>query len=99
MEKVFKITKGYSIISGFPLNKDGISVFEEYKSYLNRGIFRADLMPSSEFRKAWNKFFGKLSSKHGDTFRKIDAGIYMSQCFFESKQRSAIKLYADRRAV
>ncbi|WP_296294104.1 hypothetical protein [Rheinheimera sp.] len=98
MEKIFEITKGYSDKSSFPL-KDGKSTFEEYIAYLTKGIFRADLMPTCEDRKAWNQFFGQLSRKHGDLFKSVNAAIYMSQLFFESKQRSVIKNYVETKAV
>ncbi|WP_406666447.1 hypothetical protein [Gallaecimonas sp. GXIMD1310] len=98
MENIFSVTKGYSDRTGFRV-KDGKSTIEEYLSYLNKGIFRADLMPVCEARKKWNQFFGKLSQRHGDLFKSINAGIYMSQMFFENKQRSAIKNYIDTKAV
>lgn len=98
MEEIFTITKGYTDKSGFPL-KNGKSTSEEYISYLTKGIFRADLMPTCEARKQWNKFFGQLSRRHGDLFKKINAGIYMSQTFFENKQRSAIKCFVEKKAV
>jgi len=98
MEAIFLVTKGYADNSRFPL-KNGKPVLDEYRSYLNRGIFRPDLMPSCEERKSWNAFFGKLSREHGDLFKSINACIYMSQAFFESKQRSAIKSYIDNRVV
>ena len=98
METIFSVTKGYSDNTGFSI-RNGKSTFEEYLSYLTRGIFRADLMPTCEARKAWNQFFGQLSQEHGDLFKSINAGIYMSQLFFENKQRSAIKNYIDTKAV
>lgn len=98
MEEIFSVTKGYSDKTKFPI-KDGKSTAGEYISYLTKGIFRADLMPSCEARKEWNKFFGQLSRKHGDLFKTINAGIYMAQAFFENKQRSAIKYYIDTKAV
>ena len=98
MEAIFSVTKGYSDNTGFSI-RTGKSTFEEYLSYLTKGIFRADLMPTCEERKAWNQFFGQLSQKHGDLFKSINAGIYMSQLFFENKQRSAIKNYIDTKAV
>lgn len=98
METIFSVTKGYSDNTGFSI-RNGKSTFEEYLSYLTRGIFRADLMPTCEARKAWNQFLGQLSQEHGDLFKSINAGIYMSQLFFENKQRSAIKNYIDTKAV
>lgn len=98
VEAIFTVTKGYSDNTGFSLRK-GKSVSEEYLAYLTKGIFRADLMPTCEERKAWNQFFGQLSRKHGDLFKSINAGIYMSQVFFENKQRSAIKNYIETKAI
>ncbi|MGV2703380.1 UNVERIFIED_CONTAM: hypothetical protein MT382_07195 [Aeromonas salmonicida] len=98
VEKIFTVTKGYTDKTGFKI-KDGNNTVEEYISYLTRGIFRADLMPTCEERKIWNQFFGKLSNKHSDLFKSINAGIYMSQLFFECKQRSIIRNYIETRAV
>lgn len=98
MEKIYTETKGYSDGTGFSM-RDGQSVVDEYKTYLTKGIFRADLMPSGETRKQWNQFFGQLSGRHGDLFKSINAAIYLSQAFFEGKQRSAIKSYIDSKAL
>jgi hypothetical protein len=98
VEAIFTVTKGYSDNTGFSV-RGGKSVSEEYLAYLTKGIFRADLMPTCEERKSWNQFFGQLSKKHGDLFKSINAGIYMSQVFFENKQRSAIKNYVETRAI
>lgn len=98
MEIVFKDTKGYTDRTGFQI-RDGKSTADEYIAYLTKGIFRADLMPSGNARNTWSKFFGLLSARHGDLFKSINAGIYMSQLFFENKQRSAIKNYIDNKAI
>jgi len=98
MEMVFTVTKGCSDRTGFPL-KNGTSTADDYISYISRGIFRPDLIPSCPARIEWNKFFGQLSKKHGDLFKSINAGIYLSQVFFENKQRSAIKNYLSNKAV
>lgn len=96
VESVLSVSKGYSDRTGFPI-RDGVSVYDEYIQYLARGIFRPDLMPVGPDRAAWHNFFGKLSDKHSDLFKSISAGVYLSQAFFEQKQRSAIKNYqADR---
>jgi hypothetical protein len=94
VELVFSVTKGYSNQTSFPIVK-GKSSFEEYIRYLARGIFRPDLMPTGPFRAEWNNFFGKLSSKHTVLFASINAAIYLSEAFFESKQRSAIRNCQD----
>jgi hypothetical protein len=98
MEIVFKDTKGYTDRTGFQI-RDGKSTADEYIAYLTKGIFRADLMPSGNARNGWSKFFGLLSARHGDLFKSINAGIYMSQLFFENKQRSAIKNYIQNKAI
>lgn len=56
-------------------------------------------MPSCGERADWNKFFGKLSGDNTDLFKNINAGIYASQYFFESKQRSCIATYKSMRDV
>lgn len=98
VEAIFTVTKGYSDNTGFSM-REGKSVSKEYLAYLTKGIFRADLMPTCEERKSWNMFFGQLSTTHGDLFKSINAAIYMSQVFFENKQRSAIKNYIKNKAI
>jgi len=98
MEHVFAKSKGYSDQTSFPV-RDGSSTYEEYVRYLGRGIFRPDLMISGPERANWNNFFSKLSDKHSNLFSSISAAIYLSQTFFESKQRSAIKSYLNNRPI
>ena len=98
MESVFTITKGYSAREKFP-RKNSVSTIDEYRSYLTRGIFRPDLMPTSNERANWHSFFGTLSTKNSDLFKSINAGIYMTQTFFESKQRSTIKEHINNKAI
>lgn len=97
VDAVFVDTKGFSSLTKFPF-RNNRSTFNEYKSYLCKGIFRPDLMPSGELRAEWNSFFGKLSSKHLDLFKSINAGIYLSQNFFEHKQKQSIKDYIKNKA-
>ena len=92
-ELVYSSTKGFSDLTRFSRNKTGISNHVEYSQYLLKGIFRADLMPTGEIRADWSTFFGKLSAKHSGLFKSINAGIYLSQRFFEIKQTSAIRNY------
>lgn len=94
-EHVFSSTKGFSDLTGFSLNRRGISNHTEYKDYVVKGIFRPDLMPSGPERAEWSSFFGKLSSKYSAMFKSINAGIYLSQRFFEVKQSSVIKTYIN----
>jgi len=97
-EHVFKITKGFNDRSSFPI-RDGLSTFKQYSEYITKGIFRPDLMPSDLKRADWFTFFGKISSKHKDLFNSINAGIYMSQVFFEQKQITTIKDYISNKAT
>lgn len=97
-EIVFAQSKGYSDLSKFPL-REGKSTYEEYVRYVSRGMFRPDLMTYGTERADWTSFFGRLSTRHTSLFGAITACIYLSESFFESKQRSAIKSYIDNRAV
>lgn len=97
-EHIFKITNGYNDRTKFPI-RDSRSTFNEYTFYLSKGIFRPDLMPSCKKRANWFEFFGKLSTRHKDLFKSINAGIYISQVFFEHKQCSIINDYLSNKAV
>lgn len=91
-EWVYKISEGFSNRTGFQ-NYDGISTYQQYINCVAKGIFRPDLMPTGKKRLNWLKFFGQLSSKNKDLFKSINAGIYLSQTFFEIKQTSNINEY------
>lgn len=69
-EWVFKNTSGFTIRSGFPI-VNGVSTYNEYVTYVSRGIFRPDLMPTGKKRLNWLKFFGQLSSTNKDLFKSI----------------------------
>lgn len=97
-EFVFNQTKGFRNRSDFPI-RDGKSVFEQYKFYISKGIFRPNLMPSGKKRANWNKFFGKLSYSNKDLFKSINAGVYLSEVFFEYKQTKIIEKYIEKKAV
>jgi hypothetical protein len=92
-ELVFSDTRGFKDLTRFSFNVSGVSNSHEYLQYLTKGIFRPDLMPSGNARGEWSTFFGKLSAKHIDMFKSINAGIYLSQRFFEIKQSSTIATY------
>ncbi|WP_330443269.1 hypothetical protein [Flavobacterium sp. C4GT6] len=93
-EFVFKSTKAYKVKTGFRIGD-----YDKYIGYITKGIFRPDLMPSGEKRAEWFNFFGNLSRKHNDLFGNINAGIYMSQLYFEHKQTSIIRSYIDNKAI
>lgn len=92
-EIILRETNGFKDISNFGRTKDGDSNFDSYKTYITKGIFRPDLMPNCEARKKWFVFFNKLSSKYFELFSDINAGIYLSQKFFEYKQADNVDFY------
>lgn len=91
-ELVYYITKGFSDLSGFPVRRDR-DFRKEYLSYLGKGYFRPDLMPTSKEKQEWFTFFSKLSERYISLFKNINAGIYSSQFFFESKQIEIIEKF------
>lgn len=91
-EIVYSITKGFSDLSQYPVKKDR-DYLKEYLGYLGKGIFRPDLMPISKEKERWFGFFNRLSGSHVRLFKGINAGIYASQFFYESKQIDSITRY------
>jgi len=90
MEHVCGVSKNYTDLTRFPV-VGGASTYESYLKYLAKGIFRTDLMVSGQERAKIHNFFGLLSSRFSDLFSSINVAIYMSEAFFENKQRSVIK--------
>lgn len=86
IEIVYKNTNGLRDQSKF---KNPHS-YKQYCSYLAKGIFRPDLMPSCKEKSEWFGFFNKLSQKYFELFKDINAGIYASQQFFEFKQAESL---------
>lgn len=97
-EWVLKATDGFSNRVDFPII-DGKSTYQQYINCIAKGIFRPDLMPSGKKRLSWLKFFGGLSSKNKDIFKSINAGIYLSQTYFEYKQLWNINEYVLSKAI
>jgi hypothetical protein len=92
MELVFLITNGHRSDTLFPVNTvGGGSIKKDYLAYLNKGMFRIDFMPACPERANLRGFFSKISTKYSSNFKSINVGIYLSQSFFEMKQRSAIE--------
>lgn len=88
VEIVLSATDGLKDRSKFSGRK-----YTDYIAYLAKGIFRPDTMPSCPERARWFEFFHKLSQKHKDFFKEINAGIYISQLSFEYKQAPNIANY------
>lgn len=95
VEIVFTKTNCYSDRTKFSQPGDA----EWYIKCLSQGIFRPDLMPSCNSKKKWRDFFGTLSRKHTQLFKNINAAIYMSETFFEYKQKSLIDDYLKRTEI
>jgi hypothetical protein len=91
-EYVYSLTSGYTDQSKFPL-KEGVSTVRAFRDSLSMGFFRPDLMPHSPQRELWFKYFNTLSNKHVDLFKNINAGLYLSECFFEMKNSSVVNEY------
>lgn len=98
MELVFHITDGYRLGQHFPIDTvKGGSSKDSYMQYIGKGIFAAEYMPQCPERAEWRSFFGELSKKHTKLFKSINARLYLSQKFFENKQRNAIEIYASNK--
>ncbi|MHA4046556.1 hypothetical protein [Bacillus cereus] len=93
-EYAYLRSKGYSDQTVFR-GKGGISQANSFKNYLSRGILRPDMLPRGELKEEWFRFFNKLSTKYNKEFKDINAGIYASQFFFESKQAETIEKYIE----
>lgn len=98
-EIAFKQTHAFTNATTFPRQKRWdkklkkhiyVNVRDEFLSYLNIGYFRPDLMPQGEDKTAWFTFFNYLSERYIKYFCNINAGIYLSQTFFENKQFAAL---------
>lgn len=95
-QEVYWATHRYSDLSRFP-RKEGVSVAQEFRNYLSSGYFRPDLMPDGALKTEWWSFFNRLSNKHIDLFRNINAGIYLSEGFFEMKSAVLVEAYGKAR--
>ncbi|MBK5145253.1 hypothetical protein I2494_16325 [Budviciaceae bacterium BWR-B9] len=95
MELVSNLTDNYTKRQIFPRNRSDLSVADSYISYISKGMFRPDMMPYSDERTKWNKYFGNLSNKYRNYFKNINCGIYLSESFFELKQAKLIEHYND----
>jgi hypothetical protein len=88
-EFVYGVTKRYSDLTGFGRTV-GQSNAQQFRSNLGNGYFRPDLMPNCKQKDDWFRFFNQLGTKHTDWFKSINAGIYLSEAFFEMKNSSIV---------
>lgn len=91
-QAVYWSTHRYSDLTKFR-RIEGVGVDKDFRYYLGSGQFRPDLMPEGSLKADWFGFFNKLSNKHVDLFRNINAGIYLSEGFFEVKTETIIEAY------
>jgi hypothetical protein len=90
-EFVYYATNGYRDLTKFPINRDtGRSKADEFRDYLLKGYFRPDLMPYGPVQQEWFKFFNDLSKRYLQLFKNINCGIFLSEGFFEGKQRATV---------
>lgn len=88
------VTNGFTDLSLFKPIKGDRSDLSFFKN-LKKGFFNPSLMPNCDEKTKWFEFFLRLSQNYYRLFKNINAGIYLSEYFFESKQREGIDLYID----
>ena len=88
-EEIYWLTERYSNFSQFK-RQQGVSPVQDFRNYLSAGQFRPDMMPEGKLKDDWFTFFNKLSNKHTEVFKSINAGIYLSERFFVMKNSSSI---------
>lgn len=91
-EDTYWMTTRYTDLSKFP-RRSGVSTDRDFRDYLSAGFFRPDLMPECAKKSEWFRFFNLLSNKHSDLFKNINAGIYLSEAFFEMKNAAVVEEY------
>ena len=96
-QAVYWLTHRYSDLSKFQ-RKDGHSVAQDFRYYLGSGQFRPDFMPECQLKTDWFSFFNRLSNNYTDLFKNINAGIYLSEGFFEMKTVSILEAYEKTKA-
>ncbi|KDC51710.1 hypothetical protein [Pseudoalteromonas fuliginea] len=100
MEIVSNLTNGYRDATKFGRDtRTGVSLKSEYLTCISKGIFPPRIMPACEERNEINSFFGKLATKHTKYFKGINAYLYLSQSFFEKKQRTAIEAHIKNKEL
>jgi hypothetical protein len=91
-QEIYWLTRGYSDLTQFP-RPNGISTARGFRDYLSEGYFRPDLMPNCAMKTNWFGFFNRLTNNHAGLFSSINAGIYLSEGFFEMKNSSIVEEY------
>jgi hypothetical protein len=91
-QQIYWLTNRYADETKFR-RIDGISVVQDFRNYLSSGWFRPDLMPEGALKTDWISFFNRLSNKHADLFGNINAGVFLSEGFFEMKNSAIVQKY------
>lgn len=92
LEKSHEITGGFSDLSSFPTIK-GERSDRQFFANLSKGYFNPLAMPQCRKRSNWLDFFRQLSNNYYELFKNINASVYSSEYFFESKQEVCISRY------
>lgn len=90
-------TDSYRNLTKFPTRSYIKDVPSAFRENLARGYFRPDLMPACEEQKNWKSFFNDLSTKHIETFKSVNCGIYLSPIFFERKLIQVLENYKPKK--
>lgn len=92
-ESAHELAKGYSDLTVFPLYKNHNTATQFKAGISNNGFINPFFMPDCKLKNDWLDFFNKLSNDYFHLFKSINAGIYASEYFFESKQAKCIENY------
>lgn len=68
-----------------------------FLDYLQKGIFRPEIMPNSTERAHWLNFFNRLSGKYSKYCNGITAWIYAGEHFLTFKQQSAVESFLSNK--
>jgi hypothetical protein len=96
-EWTFWTTRRYTDLTGFQI-RNNVSDHRSFRDNLSAGFFRPDLMPRSLKKDAWFSFFTNLSNSHSDVFKNVNAGIYLSEGFFEMRNANLMDEYRKARS-
>lgn len=100
LELAFIATNGWRDRNLFPVDATTKQPRDaEFKRYLLKGIFRPDLMPRCPEKANWENFFGRLSVDYSELCTGISAGIYMSNMYFEWKQKQTIEQFLANKGL
>jgi len=92
-EIAHKTTKGYTDLTSFPVI-NGQNTLKQFRNGISsNGFLNPFIMPNCNHKYDWLQFFNSLSNTYHHLFKNINAAIYASEYFFESKQEKCIQNY------